>query len=660
MRILQVTQAYYPFQDRGGPAIKVRSIARALVALGHGVTVLTADLGFGAAEIASAAAVRENGGWQSNLDDVETIYFATQSHYRNLTVNVGVIGFCRRRLREFDIVHIYGLYDVLGPTVARYCRQLGIPYFVEPLGMTRPIDRGFLLKKVWSSLVKGYLSGAGRMVATSEQERAELLAEGFAPDRVLLRYNGIDREEFRQLPPPGAFRKKVGIRDDERCIVFLGRLIQRKGADLLIEALSHMDGRKAKLVIAGPEGETGYLTFLRAKARAFGVEHRVVLTGPLYGEDKKAALADAYVFALPSQYENFGNSAAEAIACGTPAIVSDRCGIAPLLNQRAGLVTYYDSGAVARTLNGLLENASLYQRLKAGCPQVADEISWDRLVRVLQHSYEGATQLGSFASHKMTFYDDHPFDWTEGYTQQELDATLAPPLKSFIQDVPSDALVLDIGCGAGRVTSCLAARRQRYVGLDVSRASVRVMVDRTGQAGVVANGMRLPFGDESVDRVIADGVIHHTSDPFAAFAEGCRVLKSGGLFYAAVYKPGGRYQKLYRFPGSAIRALLKHRAGKALVHATMLPLYYLAHLVKSRGKRSWRGARNLFYDYFATPRVEFLSSDELKEWSKRCGVHIVDYHPNSGLNVHSFLLCKRAHIAARQALEHPAPARMGP
>jgi len=120
MRILQVTQAYYPFQDRGGPAIKVRSIARALVALGHGVTVLTADLGFGAAEIASAAAVRENGGWQSNLDDVETIYFATQSHYRNLTVNVGVIGFCRRRLREFDIVHIYGLYDALGPAVAWY------------------------------------------------------------------------------------------------------------------------------------------------------------------------------------------------------------------------------------------------------------------------------------------------------------------------------------------------------------------------------------------------------------------------------------------------------------------------------------------------------------------------------------------------------------
>ena len=249
-----------------------------------------------------------------------------------------------------------------------------------------------------------------------------------------------------------------------------------------------------------------------------------------------------------------------------------------------------------------------------------------------------------------TFYDDHPFDWTEGYTRQGVDATLAPPLKSFIQDVPSDALVLDIGCGAGRVTSCLAAKGLRCVGLDVSRASVRVMVERTGQAGVVANGLRLPIADASVDRVIADGVIHHTTDPFAAFAEGCRVLRSGGLFYAAVYKPGGRYEKLYRFPGSMIRRLLKHRAGKAVVHATMLPLYYLAHLVKSRGKRSWRAAKNLFYDYFVTPRVEFLSLDELKQWSERCGVYIVDYDPNPGLNVHSFLLCKPAKTERAECL----------
>jgi glycosyltransferase involved in cell wall biosynthesis len=390
MRVLKVTQGYYPFLDRGGPAVKVCSIARALFKQGHQVAVLTADLGFGPAEIAAASAVRNGHGWRSNLDGVETIYLAAQCHYRNLTVNAGVIGFCRRQLREFDIVHTYGLYDALGPVVARYCRRFGIPYFVEPLGMTRPIDRGFLLKRVWNALVPGYLSGASKVIATSEQEKAELLADGFPPPRVLLRYNGIDLEEYGQLPPPGAFRKKAGIRDDENFIIFLGRLIPRKGADLLIEALPQIGCDNTRLVIAGPEGESGYLALLRGKARALGVEHRVLFTGPLYGEDKKAALADAAVFALPSRYENFGNAAAEAIACGTPAIVSDHCGIAPLIDGRAGLVTSYDSGAVARTLRDLFQNVSLYPRLKAGCTSVARQLSWDRLVREMQEAYEDA------------------------------------------------------------------------------------------------------------------------------------------------------------------------------------------------------------------------------------------------------------------------------
>ena len=71
-------------------------------------------------------------------------------------------------------------------------------------------------------------------------------------------------------------------------------------------------------------------------------------------------------------------------------VVSDRCGIAPLVDQRAGLVTAYDLQSLAQTLRELLSNLPLYQRLKAGCPQVAEEISWEGLVRGMQDSYERA------------------------------------------------------------------------------------------------------------------------------------------------------------------------------------------------------------------------------------------------------------------------------
>jgi glycosyltransferase involved in cell wall biosynthesis len=387
-RILSVTQSYYPFQDRGGPAFKVRSISRMLAELGNSVTVLTADLGLAHPTIASAEVVRCAQGWRSDVDGVEVIYLTTRARYRNLTVNPGVLSFCHHRLREFDMVHIYGLYDTLGPAVAKYCRRFGIPYFVEPLGMTRLIDRGFLLKKLWRRLVAGYLENATRMVVTSELEKAELVEDGFPTDQLLLRYNGIDRKEFCDLPIRGTFREKVGIRDDEPMVVFLSRLIPRKGADLLIEALPQTGCDKIRLVIAGPEGEAGYVAFLQDKARTLGVDHRVLFLGPLYGADKKAALIDADVFALPSRYENFGNTAAEAVACGTPVIVSDQCGIAPLIDQRAGLVTSYDVASLASALRELFGNKVLHHRLKAGCPEVASELSWDRIIEQMQASYD--------------------------------------------------------------------------------------------------------------------------------------------------------------------------------------------------------------------------------------------------------------------------------
>ena len=388
MKILKVTQSYYPFLDKGGPATKVRAITRELARQGNQVTVLTADLGFGPKEIAAAGVVPDPLGWRTEQNGVEVIYFRTRGQYRNLTVNPGVVGFCRGRLREFDIVHIYGLYDTLGPVVGHYCRRFGVPYFVEPLGMTRSIDRGFLLKKIWRGLGRDYLSQASKWVATSDLEIKDLRAAGVPAEKVLLRFNGIDREEFRTLPRFGAFRRKSGIPGDLPFIHFLGRLIPRKGADILIEALPQIGIDQIKLVIAGPEGESGYLSFLRDKVRTVGLDQRVLFPGPLYGDAQKEAFVDATVFALPSRYENFGNTAAEAIACGTPVVVSDRCGIAPLVDQRAGLVTSYDAPAVARTLRELLTNPTLYQRLKAGCPQVAEEIGWEGLVRGMLDSYK--------------------------------------------------------------------------------------------------------------------------------------------------------------------------------------------------------------------------------------------------------------------------------
>ena len=102
MKILHVVQAYYPFQERGGPVVKVRALAGNAALHGHRVTVLTADLGL--ANRPQIVNRPEKSAWGSRLvlDGVEAIYLPTIARYRALTVNAHAIDFCRDRLDECE------------------------------------------------------------------------------------------------------------------------------------------------------------------------------------------------------------------------------------------------------------------------------------------------------------------------------------------------------------------------------------------------------------------------------------------------------------------------------------------------------------------------------------------------------------------------------
>ena len=396
MRVLKVVQSYFPFQDRGGPVAKVRALARGLVQRGHSVTVLTADLGFGTKNGFGIDGKRCAWGWRAEMDGVEVVYLSTVAHYRALTVNPHVRGFCQSCLGRFDLVHFYGLYDLLGPAVSYSCRQRGISYVIEPMGMYRPIDRAFRLKRAWHRwLGIPFWRGASQIVATSEMEQQELLEDGVPPGKLVVRYNGIAGGSDGAPPVRGGFRAKWGISSDEPLIVFLGRLIPRKGADLLIDAFAQACGQSGQLAIAGPEGEVGYRALLEKHARESGVQSRVIFTGPLYDAEKQSLLADADLFVLPSRYENFANAAAEAMACGVPVIVSEACGIRSLVMDRAGLVIAAEKQALSAAVGRLLTDKTLYSRLKEGCRAVAEQLNWNCLSEKMEGYYREALASGN-------------------------------------------------------------------------------------------------------------------------------------------------------------------------------------------------------------------------------------------------------------------------
>jgi glycosyltransferase involved in cell wall biosynthesis len=392
MRILNVTETYAPFLEFGGPPVKVRALSEGLARRGHQVTVLTADWGLEKrlqAQEEKITAERSPFGWRRNENGVQAVYLPTWMRYRTVSWNPAVKRYCRARLQNFDVVHIFGIYDLLGPAVAAASRKRDLPYVLEPIGMFVPIVRNLWLKRMYHAIWgKKLLEGASAVIATSEQEAEELAARGISRARLALRRNGV--EAPASWPERGTFRRAHHISDDVKLVLFLGRLSSKKSPDLLLRAFAELSKRSTgipmTLVFAGPD-EGGIKEKLDEQAAQLGVRTKIQFTGAVFGEAKWAAYRDADVFVLPSQNENFGNTAAEAVAAGTPVIVTEQCGIAPLIAEKAGLVVRHDTAALLEALERILSDSDLCGRLATGCAEVTLRLGWEEPVREMETLY---------------------------------------------------------------------------------------------------------------------------------------------------------------------------------------------------------------------------------------------------------------------------------
>ncbi|HUL32416.1 MAG TPA: glycosyltransferase [Candidatus Eisenbacteria bacterium] len=380
MRILNVSQSYAPFFEYGGPPEKVRALSEGLVQLGHEVTVLTADWGLEqrlAALPDGPAAENSPFGKKREVRGVKAIYLANWLHYRAASWNPALPRYLRARLQNFDIMHIFGLYDLLGGRAAAAARKRKMPYVVEPIGMFVPIVRSLFLKQTYHRLMgHRLLEGATAVIVTSEQEKAELIGGGIPIEKIILRRNGVAPPA--SLPAPGDFRRSLGIPADVKLILFLGRLSQKKSPELLLQAFANIARTEQSAVLAfvGPD-ESGMLASLQRRSAELGLAERVRFSPPLSGDAKWAAYRDADIFVLPSQNENFGNTAAESVAAGTPVVVTERCGIAPELRDLAGLVVAHDVEAIATAIVRLMQDSDLYARFKNGCATAMRRLDWE-------------------------------------------------------------------------------------------------------------------------------------------------------------------------------------------------------------------------------------------------------------------------------------------
>ena len=214
-------------------------------------------------------------------------------------------------------------------------------------------------------------------------------------------------------------------------------------------------------------------------------------------------------------------------------------------------------------------------------------------------------QQDSIQTRTRAHYDAYPLDFMSEEDEHSISEQQPGPFREFVEKYLAPGHhVADVGCGPGRATMYLAQRGMDVYALDLSVASIGLARKRApGARYVCATNLTLPIRDGAFDAVVSDGVIHHTPDAARAFRENARVVRDGGYMYLGVYRRQRYYYYIYTYLGIPVRWLSQWRWGTWLLNATLLPVYYLAHLVKSRGKRSWRGAKNFLYDYIVTPQI---------------------------------------------------------
>jgi len=244
--------------------------------------------------------------------------------------------------KQFDIVHLHN-YRTLVNVIAA---NKGLPSVLQAHGSCLPLRTlaNPLHNFVWRNYI---LKQASAYIADAEMEIDHYVAEGADHQKVRVIPVGIDIKEFAKLPT----RKK----GEKKRVLFLGRLHPLKGADLLAKAMQLLVtwGNDVTLAFAGID--YGYEAELHKLVADLGVESNVEFLGACYGDAKIREYTNADVYVMPSRYEMFGLTFLEALACGTPVIITDKCGAAPLLPEKCGMVVPVDciamAEAISKTLN---------------------------------------------------------------------------------------------------------------------------------------------------------------------------------------------------------------------------------------------------------------------------------------------------------------------
>jgi glycosyltransferase involved in cell wall biosynthesis len=312
----------------GGPIEGVRRIADCNVTAGHAVEVVCMD-----------------DPHSTNLKNFPVPCHALGPAHTSYAYAPRLVPWLRQNATRFDAVIANGLWQYGSLAVHRALKGSQTPYFVYTHGMLDPwFKRTYPLKhlKKWLYWPWGQypvLRDARAVLFTCEDEK--LLARQsfwlYRCNERVVRYGTPGPgplNEARRASLKQGFLAQWPALEGKRCLLFLGRVHEKKGADLLFHAFARelkagggtLPGVAPHIVMAGPANHA-YGQRMQALVVSLGLSEHVTWTGMLSGDEKWGAFHAADAFILPSHQENFGIAVAESLACGLPVLISKKVNI---------------------------------------------------------------------------------------------------------------------------------------------------------------------------------------------------------------------------------------------------------------------------------------------------------------------------------------------
>ena len=214
---------------------------------------------------------------------------------------------------------------------------------------------------------------------------------GLPFDKINVIPNGINLSNFTGIERDYDFRRQYAM-DNEKIILYVGRLVYEKGVQHLIAAMPKIlsNYNDAKLIIAG---RGGMMDELRAEASNLGLNDKIYFTGYLNSKQVQKMYKCADVAVFPSTYEPFGIVALEAMLAGVPTVVSDVGGLDEIVTHGVdGMKSYAgNANSIADSVTALLYDHQLATNVSKKAKQkVKDQFNWEKIAQDTHFTYEKA------------------------------------------------------------------------------------------------------------------------------------------------------------------------------------------------------------------------------------------------------------------------------